>query len=97
MTDYEMAVDRFRARYLLAAVLRAEGNFCKAAQTTGVHRNTLTRVLNRAGFTARSIRAQLKRDQAAAEDAALLAARKPVQGELCASGDQAIEYPRRTA
>jgi hypothetical protein len=97
MTVYETAVRRFRARFLLNAVLAAQGNFGAAARVTGVHRNTLTRVLSDAGFTARAIRAQLKRDRIAAEDAALLAARKSVQRETLVSGHQVDEFSRRTA
>jgi DNA-binding NtrC family response regulator len=40
---YEDARREFDKRFLTAVITRSDGNLCKAADTLGVHRNTLTR------------------------------------------------------
>ena len=40
---YEDAVREFDKRFLTAVIDKSDGNLCKAADTLGVHRNTLSR------------------------------------------------------
>ena len=40
---YEDARREFDKRFLATVINKADGNLCKAADTLGVHRNTLTR------------------------------------------------------
>lgn len=40
---YEDARREFDKRFLTSVITRSEGNLCKAADTLGVHRNTLAR------------------------------------------------------
>jgi Fis family transcriptional regulator len=40
---YEDARSEFDKRFLSAVLTRCDGNLCKAADTLGVHRNTLAR------------------------------------------------------
>ena len=40
---YEDARREFDKRFLTSVIDKAEGNLCKAADTLGVHRNTLAR------------------------------------------------------
>jgi Fis family transcriptional regulator, factor for inversion stimulation protein len=42
---YEDARREFDKRFLTTVIARADGNLCKAADTLGVHRNTLARKL----------------------------------------------------
>lgn len=50
--DLEEAVAAFEARYVRAAVERHEGNLSQAAQTLGIHRNTLRAKMKRNGTRA---------------------------------------------
>ena len=56
MTPYENAVRAFRIKYCLEAVLLAHGNVCQAARETGIHRNTLTRLLVAGGYAPKQVR-----------------------------------------
>ena len=40
---YEDALREFDRRFISEVVTKSDGNLCKAADTLGVHRNTLTR------------------------------------------------------
>jgi DNA-binding protein Fis len=40
---YEDALREFDRRFIVEVIDRCEGNMCKAADTLGVHRNTLSR------------------------------------------------------
>ena len=40
---YEDALREFDKRFIASVLDRADGNLCKAADTLGVHRNTLAR------------------------------------------------------
>jgi len=40
---YEDALREFDRRFIVEVVEKSEGNLCKAADTLGVHRNTLAR------------------------------------------------------
>ena len=40
---YEDALREFDKRFLTSVVDKSDGNLCKAADTLGIHRNTLTR------------------------------------------------------
>jgi Fis family transcriptional regulator, factor for inversion stimulation protein len=40
---YEDARREFDKRFLTSVITRSDGNLCKAADTLGVHRNTLAR------------------------------------------------------
>jgi DNA-binding NtrC family response regulator len=40
---YEDARREFEKRFVSSVITRSEGNLCKAADTLGVHRNTLAR------------------------------------------------------
>ena len=40
---YEDAVREFDRRFITTVVEKSDGNLCKAADTLGVHRNTLSR------------------------------------------------------
>lgn len=41
--DYEDALREFDRRFIVEVVDKSDGNLCKAAETLGVHRNTLSR------------------------------------------------------
>lgn len=60
MITYAEAVRQFRAEYLLDAVIEVRGNMCAAARLTGVHRNTIRRVLSDAGFNAGKVAREIK-------------------------------------
>ena len=40
---YEDALREFDRRFIVEVVEKSDGNLCKAAETLGVHRNTLAR------------------------------------------------------
>jgi hypothetical protein len=56
MTAYKQELRRCQVVLLLRAVIDAGGNQGAAAIATGVHRNTISRVLNGAGYSAGRIR-----------------------------------------
>jgi ActR/RegA family two-component response regulator len=60
MTPYERAQRRWRVAYFLRAAERCGGNCGAAARLIGVHRNTFTRVLQQAGYTAKDVRGIVK-------------------------------------
>ncbi|HEY1767781.1 MAG TPA: hypothetical protein VGG26_09000 [Terracidiphilus sp.] len=76
MSYYEESVEQFRLAYLVNAVMATGGNMGRAAQATGVHRNTISRVLRAGGYPASRIKRILKQRSAAHE--ALPAAKPPV-------------------
>lgn len=45
MSKFEMAVRLYKTYLLTEALIRFEGNQCKAAESLGVHRNTLSRMI----------------------------------------------------
>lgn len=59
MTPYRKAVDAFRVRYFLGAVLDAYGNVSAAARAIGANDNLMRTVLGRAGFTRERIHAMV--------------------------------------
>jgi hypothetical protein len=73
MTAYEQELRRCKVVLLLRACIDAGGNMCAAAKSTGVHRNTMRRVLRAAGYDSRRIKqltAEQKRKPAMATSAA---------------------------
>lgn len=58
---YEEAVREFRRRYIQEVLGRNKGNQCKAAQELGVHRNTLSRIMEDLELDAAQIKLGLKR------------------------------------
>ena len=50
MTAYAQELRRCQVVLLLRAVIDARGNMCAAAKETGVHRNTVFRILHGAGY-----------------------------------------------
>lgn len=48
--DYEDAVSEFEKRFIRKVLERANGNQSKAAQTLGIHRNTLSRKVEQLGL-----------------------------------------------
>lgn len=51
---YDDAQREFDKRFITRVVQKSNGNLCKAADTLGVHRNTLTRKLKSLKIKARS-------------------------------------------
>jgi hypothetical protein len=72
MSAYAKAVRRFRVSYFANAVVEADGSIKCAAASIGVHPNTMSTTLNRAGVSFRDLR------KLAAER------RKPVQSATAA-------------
>jgi hypothetical protein len=72
MKPLEQAVEDFRTEYLLKAVFEAKGHFQRAAAAAGIHRNTMTRILHKAGYSHRRVRRMLRTHEA-------VNAPKPVQ------------------
>lgn len=58
---YEEAVREFRRRYIQEVLNRNKGNQCKAARELGVHRNTLSRIMDDLKLDAAQIKLGLKR------------------------------------
>lgn len=54
--DYADALQQFRLNYFLPLVLACNGNVCEASRQCGVHRNTITRCLNRSGYDSQRVR-----------------------------------------
>ena len=52
--DYEDAVREFDRRFIVEVIDKSDGNLCKAADTLGVHRNTLSRKIKDLKIKARS-------------------------------------------
>lgn len=61
---YATAVERFELQFILEVLARHGGNQCKAAESLGVHRNTLNRKLGMFGISAATIRSGLKKPSA---------------------------------
>jgi Homeodomain-like domain len=57
MNAYQKELDRCKAALMARAVIAAGGNQCAAAAELGLHRNTLSRVLGRAGYSKKALRA----------------------------------------
>jgi hypothetical protein len=74
MTAYAQELRRCKVVLLLRAVIDAGGNICAAARATGVHYNTIGRILKGAGYDSR----RLKR---LAAQRIAKGWRKPVQSE----------------
>jgi len=51
---YEDAVREFDRRFIVEVIEKSDGNLCKAADTLGVHRNTLSRKIKDLKIKARS-------------------------------------------
>ena len=51
---YEDAVREFDRRFIVEVVEKSNGNLCKAADTLGVHRNTLARKIKELKIRARA-------------------------------------------
>ena len=51
--DYEDALREFDRRFIVEVVDKCDGNLCKAADTLGVHRNTLARKMKEHKIKAR--------------------------------------------
>jgi hypothetical protein len=60
MTDYEKAVRQFRIRYLLHIVVEHRGNILRASRSSGIHRNTFSRMLQAGGIELNELRRDLK-------------------------------------
>ena len=57
MLSYIQELRRCQVVLLLRAVIEARGNMCAAALSCGVHRNTITRILRRAGYNSMRLKA----------------------------------------
>ena len=51
---YEVAFRLFDRRFMVEVIYKSDGNLCKAADTLGVHRNTLSRKIKDLKIKARS-------------------------------------------
>ncbi len=58
---YEEAVREFKRRFILEVLSSNRGNQCKAAKELGVHRNTLSRILNELKIDPAQVRTGLRR------------------------------------
>jgi DNA-binding phage protein len=56
MTAYAQEMRRCQVVLLLRAVIAGHGSMCAAARSTGLHRNTVRRVLRAAGYQAADLR-----------------------------------------
>jgi DNA-binding NtrC family response regulator len=54
--EYKEALRAFERQYLIVLLEQHQGNACRAAQATGVHRNTLSRNLQQCGIRVMEIR-----------------------------------------
>ncbi len=54
--SYSDALRQFKRRYLLEVLAHHKGNQCKAAEELGMHRNTLSRLLNELEMDSTQIR-----------------------------------------
>ena len=52
---YEDALREFDRRFIVEVVEKSDGNLCKAADTLGVHRNTLARKIKELKIKPRSL------------------------------------------
>lgn len=52
---FEEAQREFEKKFLARVLQQCEGNLCKAAETLGVHRNTLTRKVKQLKIRVRSL------------------------------------------
>lgn len=52
---YEDALREFDRRFIVEVVDKSDGNLCKAADTLGVHRNTLARKMKELKIKSRNI------------------------------------------
>jgi DNA-binding NtrC family response regulator len=50
---YEDARREFDKRFLTSVIVKSDGNLCKAADTLGIHRNTLARKIKELKIKAR--------------------------------------------
>ncbi len=64
MKAYEEAEREFRVAYFLCAAVELGGNMGRAARRIGVHRNTMWRALNAAGYSSERVK-RMARTQAA--------------------------------
>jgi Fis family transcriptional regulator, factor for inversion stimulation protein len=51
---YEDAIREFDRRFIIEVIDKSDGNLCKAADTLGVHRNTLARKMKELKIKARA-------------------------------------------
>jgi Fis family transcriptional regulator len=58
---YEEAVREFKRRFILEVLACHRGNQCKAAKELGVHRNTLSRILEDLAIDPSQVRTGLRR------------------------------------
>lgn len=58
---YDEAVREFKRRFILEVLASHKGNQCKAAQELGVHRNTLSRILDELEIDPAQVRNGLRR------------------------------------
>jgi DNA-binding NtrC family response regulator len=58
---YDEAVREFKRRFILEVLSGNRGNQCKAAKELGVHRNTLSRILNELKIDPAQVRTGLRR------------------------------------
>jgi hypothetical protein len=61
MNAYERSVRQFKTELVLQTVFDFEGRFGAAAQSLGVHRNLVTRVLGGAGYNAARVKRMVRR------------------------------------
>jgi hypothetical protein len=74
MTAYETAFRKFRVAFFIQAIAEHECDAALAAEAIGIHRNTMSRILNEAGYPLSRIRRIVRQRIAAGES-------KPVQSE----------------
>ncbi len=58
---YAEAVREFKKRFLIEVLMAHRGNQCKAAKDLGVHRNTLSRMIDELAIDPASLRSGMKR------------------------------------
>ena len=69
MTSYAETIRKYGDRFLLRVLMQNGGDLDLAAAAAGVHRNTISRALSRAGCTAWEVRREVRKP-AASVDAA---------------------------
>jgi hypothetical protein len=86
MSPYEIAFQKFQVAFFFRAVAENGGNFCAAARAMGVHRNTVTRALHGAGYSARRVRRIIAQQKALSKQATVPG--RPDPQQVLSAGQQ---------
>jgi len=81
MIDFRRELYRYKVDLLLRVVVEARGNQCATARRTGLHRNTVRRLLRGAGYDAACIKRLVALQRAHGP-------RKPVTGVTAAGAKE---------